>query len=161
MKTAIKHENDEFLVISLKHISGLTVDRDRPGTPKSWAIAHENGHKTWKRRVFIITLKHVSGVTVVVNSPGTQKLWAISHENGHKTRNRPLFGISLKHVSRLTGHKILLGTTKLCAIAHKNGHKTWKRQVFRHNSQTCIVSYGRCKLPSNPKTVGNSSWKWP
>ena len=74
MKTAIKRDKDEFLVISLKHVSGVTVVVNRPRTPKVWAIAHENGHKTRKRRVFIITLKQVLGVTVVVNSPGTQKI---------------------------------------------------------------------------------------
>ena len=47
----IKHENDEFLVITLKHVSGLKVDVNRPGTPKQWAIDHENVHKTRKQRV--------------------------------------------------------------------------------------------------------------
>ena len=45
-KNGHKHENDEFLVISLKHVSGLKVDVNRPGTQKLWAIAHENSHKT-------------------------------------------------------------------------------------------------------------------
>ena len=52
MKMDIKHENDEFFVISLKHVSGLKVVVNRPGTRKPWAIAHENGHKTPKRLVF-------------------------------------------------------------------------------------------------------------
>ena len=52
MKTAIRRENDEFLVISLKHVSGLTGHANLLGTPKLWEIAHENGHKTRKRRVF-------------------------------------------------------------------------------------------------------------
>jgi hypothetical protein len=47
----IKHENDEFLVITVKHVSGLNVVVNLPGTPKQWAIDHENGHKTRKRRV--------------------------------------------------------------------------------------------------------------
>ena len=45
MKTAIKCKNGEFLVIPLKHVN-------RTGTPKLWAITHENGHKMQKRRVF-------------------------------------------------------------------------------------------------------------
>ena len=49
---AIKRENDEFLVISLKHVLGLTVVVNRPGTPKPWAIAHANGHKERKQQVF-------------------------------------------------------------------------------------------------------------
>jgi hypothetical protein len=42
---AIKRETDECLVMTLKHVNRL-------GTPKLWAIAHENGHKTRERRVF-------------------------------------------------------------------------------------------------------------
>ena len=56
------------------------------GTPKQWAIDHEDGHKTRKRRVFGHALKHVSGITVVPNRPEAPKLWAITHENDHKTR---------------------------------------------------------------------------
>src|SRR3954465_4090392 len=52
MKTTIKRENNEFLVITLKHVSGLTSHANRPGTRKIWAIAHENGHKTRKLQVF-------------------------------------------------------------------------------------------------------------
>jgi hypothetical protein len=51
MKTTIKHENDEFLVITLKNVSGLNVVVNRPRTPKMREIAHENSHKTRKRRV--------------------------------------------------------------------------------------------------------------
>src|SRR3954468_10407928 len=51
-ENAIKRENDEFLVIPLKHVSGLTSHANRPGTRKIWAIAHENGHKTQKLWVF-------------------------------------------------------------------------------------------------------------
>ena len=47
----IKHENDEFLGITLKHVPGLKVALNSPRTIKLWAIAHENGHKTRKRRV--------------------------------------------------------------------------------------------------------------
>ena len=71
MKTAINRKNDDFLAIPLKHIN-------RPGTPKLWAITHENGHKTEKDEFLVITLKHV-------NRPGTPKLWEISHENNHNT----------------------------------------------------------------------------
>ena len=74
MKTALKRENNEFLVISLKHVSGLTGHENRPGAPKLWAIAHENGHKTRNKKVFVITLKHVSSLAVVVNLNGTPKL---------------------------------------------------------------------------------------
>ena len=49
---AIKHENDEFLVINLEHVSVLMVIVNRHRTPKLWAIAHENIHKERKRQVF-------------------------------------------------------------------------------------------------------------
>src|SRR3954468_1657633 len=52
MKTTIKRENDEFLVITLKHVSGLTSHANLLGNPKLWAIALENGHKTRKLWVF-------------------------------------------------------------------------------------------------------------
>ena len=48
-KTVVNHKNDEFLVISLKHVSSLTGHPSRPNTPKLWAIAHENGLKTRKQ----------------------------------------------------------------------------------------------------------------
>ena len=44
MKMAIKRENDEFLVVTLKHVSGLRVIRNLFETIKLWAIAHEDGH---------------------------------------------------------------------------------------------------------------------
>ena len=118
MKTAKNYENDKFLDIPLKHVSGLTGLVNRPVTPKLWAIAHENGQKLRKRPVFGMPLKHVSGLTGLVNRPVILKMWAIAHENGKKLRKRPIF---------------------------------W------HASQTCIGSYGPCKSPRNPKTVGNSA----
>ena len=85
MKTAIKRKNDDFLVITHKYVN-------RPGTPKLWAIARENDHKTRKQRVIGHSHKNVSGFPFVVNHPGTPKLWAITHENGHKTQKILVFG---------------------------------------------------------------------
>ena len=48
MKMTVKHENDECLGITLKHVPGLKVALNSPRTIKLWAIAHENGHKTRK-----------------------------------------------------------------------------------------------------------------
>src|SRR3954465_14701822 len=84
MKTTIKHENDNFLVIPLKHVSGLTVVVNHPGTPKIWSITHGNDHKSKKDDIFIIPLKYV-------NRPGTQKLWSITHGNDHKNKKRQHF----------------------------------------------------------------------
>src|SRR3954468_12201530 len=85
MKTSTKGENNERLVITLKHVNRL-------GTPKLWAIAHENGHRTCQWRVFGHALKHVSGLMVILNRPGTPILWAITHENGCNKQNRRVFG---------------------------------------------------------------------
>jgi hypothetical protein len=45
MKTALKCKNDEFLVMSLKQVLSFVGLVNHPGTPKLWAIAHENGPK--------------------------------------------------------------------------------------------------------------------
>ena len=84
MKTAIKHENYEFLVINLKHVTGLTCLASPTGTQILWEITHENGHKLENDEFLVITLKHVSGLKVVIDHPGTPKLWAIGNENGRK-----------------------------------------------------------------------------
>ena len=62
MKTGIKCENDEFLVMSLKDVLGFIGRANRTITPKMWAIAHQNSHKTQKQRVLLKTLKRASGV---------------------------------------------------------------------------------------------------
>src|SRR4051812_4060325 len=92
MKTAINRKNDEFLVISLKHAIVLTRHANPPGTPKLWAISHENGHKHENDEFLVISLKHVRVLTRHANPPGTHKLWTIIHENDHKTRKRRVFG---------------------------------------------------------------------
>src|SRR3954463_10552593 len=93
MKTPIKRKNDEFLVIPLNHVN-------RPGIPKLWAIAHENSHKTRKRRVHGHARKNVSGLTFVVNHPGTLKLRAITREMAIKRRKDEFLIITLKHINR-------------------------------------------------------------
>ena len=70
----IKHENDEFLVRTLKHVSFLKVGVNRPKTIKLWAIAHENSHKTGKLRILVIYLKHVRVLLRHANPTRTQKL---------------------------------------------------------------------------------------
>ena len=73
MKTAIKHENNEFLVITLKHVSSITVVINRPRTPKLWAIAHETATKHENDEFLVMPLKHVWDLRVVVNRPKTPK----------------------------------------------------------------------------------------
>ena len=145
MKTTIKLENDEFLVIYLKHITGLNVTVNRPRSPEQWAIAHENGHKTRKLRVFSHISQKCNGSYMPCKSNWNQKPWAITHKNGHKHEKDEFLGITLKHVS---GLKVVVNrprTPKLWAIAHENGHKTRERRVSGHNSQTCQGSFETCK----------------
>src|SRR5215216_5554080 len=98
MKTAIKHENDEFLVISLKHVSGVKVVVNRHGTPKLWAIANENDHKTRKLRVFSHIYQKFNGSYRPCKSNSNPKTMVITHENGHKHENDELSGITLNPV---------------------------------------------------------------
>jgi hypothetical protein len=72
--------------VPLKNVPSVIVLINHPGTPKLWAIAHENGPKTQKRRVLVMPLKHVLSVMGLVNHPETPKLWAIAHENGPETQ---------------------------------------------------------------------------
>src|SRR4051812_10420443 len=104
MKTTIKRENNEILVISLKHVSRFTGNPNRPGGPKLWAVSHENDRKTRKRRVLGHNLKHVSSHAVLVNLPSNPKLWAIANQNGHTTRKRQVFGRNSQTCIRPYGH---------------------------------------------------------
>ena len=88
----IKHENAEFLVITLKHVSFLKVVVNRPVTQKLRAITHENGHKTRKRRVSGHISQTCKGSPRHAKPTRTQKLSAITYENDHKTRKRRVFG---------------------------------------------------------------------
>jgi hypothetical protein len=51
-KTALKHKNNDFLIMPLKHVLSVMDLVNHYGTPKLWAIADENGPKMPKRRVF-------------------------------------------------------------------------------------------------------------
>jgi hypothetical protein len=48
MKTMLKHKNDEVLVMPLKHVLSVIFLVNLHGTPKLWAIAHENDAKMQK-----------------------------------------------------------------------------------------------------------------
>jgi hypothetical protein len=52
MKTALKYKNDEFLVMPPKNVLSIMDLVNHSGTPKLWAISHENGPKMQKRQVF-------------------------------------------------------------------------------------------------------------
>jgi hypothetical protein len=87
MKMALKCKNDEFLVMPPKHVLSVMELVNHYGTPKLWAIAHENGPKTKNDEFLVMPLKHVLSVMGLINQPGIPKLWAIGHENGHKCKN--------------------------------------------------------------------------
>ena len=67
MNMTLKRENNEFLVITLKHVSGLKVALNSPRTIKPWAIAHENAIKRENDEFLVISFQHVSGRRVTVN----------------------------------------------------------------------------------------------
>jgi hypothetical protein len=89
------------------------------GTPKLWAIAHENGPKMQKVKFLVTPLKNVLSVMGLVNHPGIPKLWAIAHKNSPKMQKLVM---PLKHVLSVMGLVDHPGTPKLWAIAHENGH---------------------------------------
>jgi hypothetical protein len=84
MKMALKCKHDEFFGIPLKNVLSVMGLVNHPGTPKLWAIAHENGYK--RKNNDVMPLKHVVSVMGHVNHPSTPKLWAIAHENDPKTQ---------------------------------------------------------------------------
>ena len=84
MKTTIKHDNDECLVIPLKHVSGLMVIVNRTGTPKLWSKIHETTIKCKYFNFLVIPLKHLF-------RPGIRKLCPIAHENSHKNTKTASF----------------------------------------------------------------------
>src|SRR3954463_12970745 len=97
MKMTIKHENDEFLGVTLKHVSGLKVGLNSPRTIKNCAqYLMKTATKQENDEFLVIYFQHVLGRKVIVNRPRTPKQWAIAHENGHKTRERRVSG----HISQ-------------------------------------------------------------
>ena len=91
MKMAKNWENDKFLHMPLKHVSGLTGLVNSLVTLKQWAIAHENVQKLRKRPVFGHNSQTCIGYYGPLNRPVTLKLWAIAYENCQKLRNRLVF----------------------------------------------------------------------
>jgi hypothetical protein len=57
--------------MSLKHVLSFMGLVNHAGTTKLWAIAHENGPKTQKRRFLVMPLKHVLSLMGLVNRPRT------------------------------------------------------------------------------------------
>jgi hypothetical protein len=72
MKMALKRKNDEFLVMPLKHVLSVMELVNHYGTPKPWAIAHENGPKPKNNEFLVMPLKHILSVMDLVYHYGTQ-----------------------------------------------------------------------------------------
>jgi hypothetical protein len=68
----------------LKHVLSVVDLVNHSGTPKLWAIAHENGSKMQNNKFLVTPLKNVLSVMGLVNHPRIPKLWAIAHKNGPK-----------------------------------------------------------------------------
>jgi hypothetical protein len=124
MKTALKCKHDDFLVMPLKHVLTVMGLVNHPGTPKLWAIVHENGHKCINDEFF----SHSSLKCIDCHIPCrcTPKQCAIAHENGPKTQKGEFLVVPLKNVLSVIVLVNHLGMPKLWAIAHENGPKTQK-----------------------------------
>src|SRR3954463_13563059 len=75
MKTDIKCENDEFLIVPLKHVWCLMSLVNLPSSSKLCAINHGNGCKMRKREVLAMPLKIEARLMDHVNRPESQNYW--------------------------------------------------------------------------------------
>jgi hypothetical protein len=66
---ALKHRNDEFLVMPLNHVLSVIDLVNHSENPKLWAIAHENGLKMQKDKFLVTPLKNVLSIMGLVNHP--------------------------------------------------------------------------------------------
>jgi hypothetical protein len=82
---AINAKTKSFF-IPLQNIHTIIFLVNLHGTPKQWAIAHENGPKNKNDKFLVMPLKHVLSVMDLENHYETPKLWAIAPENGPKTK---------------------------------------------------------------------------
>jgi hypothetical protein len=80
MKMALKRKNDEFLVMPHKHVLSVMDLVNDSGTPKLWAIAHENDPKMENNEFLVTPLKNVLSVMGLINHLRIPKLWTIAHK---------------------------------------------------------------------------------
>jgi hypothetical protein len=66
-------KKQRVLVMPLKHVLSVIGLVNRPGTPKLWAISHENGHKCKNDEFWDMPLKYVVSVMGLVNHLGNPK----------------------------------------------------------------------------------------
>jgi hypothetical protein len=121
---AQKCKNYRLFVIPLKHLVSVMALVNHLRNPKQWAIAHDNGPKTQKWRVFGHASQTCSKCHGPCKSPKTPKQWAIAHKNGHKRKNDEFLVMRVKHVLSVMGLENHPGNPKLWTIAQENGPKT-------------------------------------
>ena len=120
-----------FFVISLKHVSGLKVALNCPGTLKLWAITHENAQKTRKRHVSVHSSKTCNESYEPCKSSWNPKsVGNNSLKRSKNTKTMSFFIITLKHVSGLKIAVNRYGNPELWAIAAEDSNKTRKRCVL-------------------------------
>ena len=86
MKTTVNAKTTIFFGMPQEHAPVPTGLENRPGTLKSWPIAHENGYKREHDKDLVMPQEHALVPTSHENCPRIPKSWAIAHENSHKTR---------------------------------------------------------------------------
>ena len=136
-------------------VSGVTNCRNRPGTLKQCAMAHENDQNMRKRRVLTTRSNRVSGVTGPSILAWETKTVCYSR-NGQTMRKRPVLTTRSTRVPGVTKSGNRPGTLKLCAIAHENGQNMRKRRILttRSNRVPGVTNSGdRVLDPRYTKTV--------
>ena len=144
--------------------SGVTNRRNRPGTLKPCAIAHENGQNMRKRRVFMTRSNRVSGVANGRNRPGTLK--PCSPRKWPKYAKTASFEDALK--SCIGGHKpskSALNPITMCYNPREQPKYT-KMASFHDVFKSYTGGHKPSKSARNPKTVcyshenGQNIQKW-
>jgi hypothetical protein len=98
MKTALKHKNDEFLVMPLKHVLGVIDIVNHPETPKLWAIVHDNGHKCKNDEFFCHSSLKCTNCHIPCKCPWNPKTMCNSSRNGPITQKGEFLVVPLKNV---------------------------------------------------------------
>jgi hypothetical protein len=101
MKMTLKHKNEEFLVMPLKHVLSVMGLVNHPGIPKLWAIAHEKGHKHKNDEFLVMSLEHVLSVMGLYITPEPQNCGHM--RTALKRKNDEFLVMSPKHVLSVMG----------------------------------------------------------
>jgi hypothetical protein len=72
-----------LFIMPLKHVLSVMGLVDHPGTPKLWAISHENGHTRKNDKLFYHSLLECTDYQIPRKSPWNPKTM------GNSSRKRP------------------------------------------------------------------------